>query len=154
VHEALGTVANKQGRVAGINIAGGYATFPGVAGTAVTRICHLDIGRTGLSSREAADAGFSFVAARIDATTTSRYMPGAAPVTVKLLAERGSGRVLGAQIAGGAGAGKRIDVVAAAITGRLTVEDIVGLDLGYAPPLSPLWDPVQVAARQALAMLA
>ncbi len=153
VHEALGTVANKQGRVAGINIGGGYATFPGVAGTAVTRICQLEIGRTGLSEREATAAGFSYVTAKVETTTNSGYMPDAAAVTVKLLAERGAGRVLGAQILGGHGAAKRVDVVVAALTAGCTVEDLVGMDLGYAPPFSSVWDPVQIAARQALADL-
>jgi NADPH-dependent 2,4-dienoyl-CoA reductase/sulfur reductase-like enzyme len=153
VHEALGTVANKQGRVAGINIAGGYATFPGVAGTAVTRICHLEIGRTGLSEREATAAGFEFVGTRIETTTNSSYMPDAVALTVKLLAERGTGRVLGAQLAGGRGAAKRVDVIATAIAARMTVEDLLGLDLGYAPPFSSVWDPVQVAARAAIAKL-
>jgi NADPH-dependent 2,4-dienoyl-CoA reductase/sulfur reductase-like enzyme len=153
VHEALGTVANKQGRIAGINIAGGYATFPGVAGTAVTRICRLEIGRTGLSEREAAAAGFEFVTARIDATTSARYMPEASAMTVKLLAERGAGRILGAQIAGGLGAAKRVDVIATALTARMTAEDLIGLDLGYAPPFSSVWDPVQAAARLALGQL-
>ena len=99
VYEALGTVANKQGRVAGINMSGGYATFPGVAGTAVTRVCHLEIGRTGLSEREAAAAGFGFVSARIEGTTTSGYLPDAPAITAKVIAERGSGRILGAQVA-------------------------------------------------------
>jgi NADPH-dependent 2,4-dienoyl-CoA reductase/sulfur reductase-like enzyme len=153
VHQALGTVANKQGRVAGINIGGGYATFPGVAGTAVTRICRLEIGRTGLSEREAAQAGFDFVAVRIDSTTRASYMPDASEVTVKLLAERGAGRILGAQIAGGHGAAKRVDVIAAATAAGMTAEDVVGLDLGYAPPFSSVWDPVQVAARRAVAQL-
>lgn len=154
VYQALGTVANKQGRVAGINIGGGYATFPGVAGTAVTRICQLEIGRTGLSEREATEAGFSFVASTITTTTNSAYMPDAAEVTVKLLIERGAGRVLGAQIVGGHGAAKRVDVVAAALTAGCTAEDLLGMDLGYAPPFSSVWDPVQVAARQAVADLA
>ena len=69
-YQPLGTVANKQGRVAGINISGGYATFPGVAGTAVTRICHLEIARTGLSEREAGAAGFAVVARTVVQTTT------------------------------------------------------------------------------------
>ncbi len=153
VYQALGTVANKQGRVAGINIGGGYATFGGVAGTAVTRICHLEIGRTGLSEREATAAGFSFVARTITSTTTAGYMPGAGPLTVKLLAERGAGRLLGAQILGGAGAAKRVDVIAVALTARCTAEDLLGMDLGYAPPFSSVWDPVQVAARDVLAAL-
>jgi NADPH-dependent 2,4-dienoyl-CoA reductase/sulfur reductase-like enzyme len=153
VYQALGTVANKQGRVAGINITGGYATFPGVAGTAVTRICQLEIGRTGLSEREATEAGFSFVASTVTTTTNSAYMPDAVPLTVKLLAERGPGRLLGAQILGGHGAAKRVDVVAAALTARSTAEDLIGMDLGYAPPFSSVWDPLQVAARDAVARL-
>jgi NADPH-dependent 2,4-dienoyl-CoA reductase/sulfur reductase-like enzyme len=153
VHEALGTVANKQGRVAGINIGGGYATFPGVVGTAVTRICELEIGRTGLNAVQAEAAGFSFVASKVQTTTTAGYLPGAAPLTVKLLVERASGRILGAQVLGGHGSAKRVDVVAAALTTAMTAEDLVNLDLGYAPPFSSVWDPLQLAARQALADL-
>ncbi len=152
-YQPLGTVANKQGRVAGINISGGYATFPGVAGTAVTRICHLEIARTGLSEREAGAAGFAVVARTVQTTTMASYMPDAAPLTVKLLAERGSGRLLGAQILGGVGAAKRVDVVAAALTAGCTAEDLIGMDLGYAPPYSSVWDPLQVAARDVLANL-
>ncbi len=153
VHEALGTVANKQGRVAGINIAGGYATFPGVAGTAVTRICSVEVGRTGLSEREATDAGFAFVASKVTTTNVAGYLPEAAPVTVKLLSEKGNGRLLGAQVIGGPGAAKRVDVVAALFLARGTAEDLVGLDLGYAPPFSSVWDPLQVSARQAVGQL-
>ena len=153
VHEALGTVANKQGRVAGINIAGGYATFPGVAGTAVTRICELEIGRTGLSEHEATEAGFAFVVSTVSTTTVAGYLPEAAPVTVKLLAEKGAGRVLGVQILGGKGAAKRVDVVAALFLAHGTADDLLGLDLGYAPPFSSVWDPLQVAARQAVSQL-
>ncbi len=153
VHEALGTVANKQGRAAGINISGGYATFPGVAGTAVTRICDLEIGRTGLSEREATEAGFAFVGSTATTTTVAGYLPEAAPVTVKLLAEKGGGRLLGAQVIGGRGAAKRVDVVAALFLARGTAEDLVGLDLGYAPPFSSVWDPLQISARQAVSLL-
>lgn len=149
-YEALGTVANKQGRVAGINMAGGYATFPGVLGTAVTRIGQLEVGRTGLGEAEAAAVGFDAAVVSIESTTTATYMPEARPTTVKLLAERGTGRVLGVQTAGGPGSAKRVDVVAAALAGRLTVEDLLGLDLSYAPPFSPVWDPLQVAARALL----
>src|SRR5688500_12107944 len=109
VHIALGTHANKQARVAGTNIAGGYATFPGVVGTAVTKVCDTEVARTGLSEREATAAGFRFHVARIEATTRAGYYPGAQPITVKLLAERRSGRVLGGQIVGREGAAKRID---------------------------------------------
>lgn len=150
---ALGTVANKQARVAGINLGGGYATFPGVVGTAVTKMCSTEVARTGLNEIEAQRAGLGFVTARISATTRSGYLDSARPIEVKLLAELGSGRVLGAQIVGEEGAAKRVDVVATAITAGMTVEDLVDLDLGYAPPISPLWDPVQVAARAALRQL-
>lgn len=146
-YEALGTVANKQGRVAGINMAGGYATFPGVLGTAITRIGHLEVGRTGLGVVEAAAAGFAVAAVTVDSTTTAAYLAEARPTTVKLMAERGTGRLLGMQTAGGPGSAKRVDVVAAALFGRLTVDDVMGLDLSYAPPFSPVWDPLQVAAR-------
>jgi NADPH-dependent 2,4-dienoyl-CoA reductase/sulfur reductase-like enzyme len=153
VYIALGTVANKQARVAGINIGGGYATFPGVLGTAITKICSTEVGRTGLNEKEAGDAGFEYVVADVEGTTTSGYLPDPPKIRVKLLAERNTGRVIGAQIVGGRGAAKRIDVVATAITARLDVQQIVDLDLGYAPPMGPLWDPIAVAARQALALL-
>jgi NADPH-dependent 2,4-dienoyl-CoA reductase/sulfur reductase-like enzyme len=145
---ALGTHANKQGRVAGINIGGGYATFPGVIGTAVTRVCDLEVARTGLSEREADAAGFSYVSGFVDSTTRARYFPGAVPIRVKMTAERRSGRLLGAQIVGREGAAKRIDVCATAIWNGMTVEEVLGLDLAYAPPFSPVWDPVLLAARQ------
>jgi NADPH-dependent 2,4-dienoyl-CoA reductase/sulfur reductase-like enzyme len=148
-HVALGTVANKQGRVAGINLGGGYATFPGVIGTAVTKVCTLEIGRTGLTEREATEAGFEFVAVTVDSTTRAGYFPGAQPIKIKLLAERRSGRVLGAQILGNEGAAKRIDVIATALTAEMTVEEMTALDLSYAPPFSPVWDPVLIAARKA-----
>jgi NADPH-dependent 2,4-dienoyl-CoA reductase/sulfur reductase-like enzyme len=148
VHIALGTVANKQGRVAGVNIGGGYATFPGVVGTAITKICALEISRTGLSEHEAATAGFSFDTATIDTKTIAHYMPGAEDMTVKMLAEQGSGRILGAQIIGGRGAGKRIDAVATALHAGMDVQQMIDLDLSYAPPFSGVWDPVQMVARR------
>ena len=150
VYVALGTVANRQARVAGVNIGGGDAVFPGVLGTAVTRICDTEVGRSGLTEREATVAGIAFRTARIDSTTRAGYYPGAAPIVVKLLAEEGSGRLIGGQIVGGEGAAKRIDTVAAAIWNGMTAEEVVNLDLSYAPPFSPVWDPVQTAARQLL----
>jgi NADPH-dependent 2,4-dienoyl-CoA reductase/sulfur reductase-like enzyme len=146
---ALGTVANKQGRVAGINIAGGRAVFPGVVGTAMVKVFSLEVARTGLQEKEIQELGLPFVTARIDAHTRARYYPGTGPMTVKILAEKGSGRLLGGQIVGKEGAGKRIDTLAAALHARLTVEDLINLDLGYSPPFSAVWDPVQIAARQA-----
>ena len=146
---ALGTHANKQGRVAGINLGGGYATFPGVIGTAVTKVCDLEVARTGLSEKEAEDAGFSFVTAKVDSTTRAGYFPGAQPIRVKMTAEERTGRLLGAQIVGREGAAKRIDVLATAIWNEMHVDEILGLDLSYAPPFAPVWDPVLIAARKA-----
>jgi NADPH-dependent 2,4-dienoyl-CoA reductase/sulfur reductase-like enzyme len=148
-HIALGTVANKQGRVAGINVGGGYATFPGVVGTAVSKICSVEVARTGLQESEIGRLGLEYASGKIESSTRAGYYPGAGRITVKVLAERGSGRLLGGQIVGHEGAAKRIDVLAAALHGGFTVQDIINLDLSYAPPYSPAWDPVLVAARKA-----
>lgn len=147
-HIPLGTHANKHGMVIGTNIGGDYATFPGVVGTAVSKVCDLEIARTGLLEAEATRAGFQYVTARVEATSRAGYFPDAAPMTVKILAEQGSGRLLGMQIVGREGAGKRIDTAAVALTAQMTVEQMTFLDLGYAPPFSPVWDPVLVAARK------
>lgn len=144
---ALGTVANKHGLVAGINLSGGDMEFPGVLGTAITRFQDLEIARTGLSEKEAKDMGIAYRAKTIEALTRSHYFPGAAKIKVKLVVEDASGRLLGGQIVGGTGAGKRIDTLATAITASMTAEQVAYLDLAYAPPFSPVWDPVQTAAR-------
>jgi NADPH-dependent 2,4-dienoyl-CoA reductase/sulfur reductase-like enzyme len=146
---ALGTHANKQGRVAGINIGGGYATFPGVIGTAITKVCDLEAARTGLSEAEATSAGYEFVTAVVDSTTKAGYFPGARPIRLKMLAERRSGRLLGAHVVGREAAAKRIDALAICIWNEMGVDDILSLDLSYAPPFSPVWDPVLIAARKA-----
>lgn len=148
---ALGTHANKQGRVVGINATGGDATFPGVVGTAVTKVCDYEVARTGLTEREATAAGLDFFATAIDASTRAGYYPDTAPIRVKFVTERGTGRLLGSQIVGREGAAKRIDVLAACIWNRMAVDEIINVDLGYAPPFSPVWDPVLVAARVAAA---
>jgi NADPH-dependent 2,4-dienoyl-CoA reductase/sulfur reductase-like enzyme len=146
---ALGTHANKQGRVVGINATGGDVRFPGVVGTAVSKICVYEVARVGLTEREAADLDLDVVAAKIESTSRAGYYPGAAPIKVKVVAERPAGRLVGAQIVGAEGAAKRIDVLATAIWNRMTVDEVASLDLSYAPPFSPVWDPVLVAARKA-----
>jgi NADPH-dependent 2,4-dienoyl-CoA reductase/sulfur reductase-like enzyme len=153
VHVALGTVANKQGRVAGINIAGGYASFPGVLGTAVTKVCSVEIGRTGLSLGECERFGFRAVEASVEGETRAGYLPERKKITVKALAEVGTGRLLGAQIVGEEGTAKRIDVLATAIQAGLSADEVVDLDLGYAPPFGPVWDPVHLVARGLLSAL-
>jgi len=148
VNYHLGTIANKQGRVCGINIGGGYATFPGVLGTAVSKICNVEVARTGLSEAELGRLGLGWESATVDSTTRAAYFPGAAPIRTKVLAERRSGRLLGAQIVGREGAAKRIDVFATAIWNGMAVDEMVNLDLSYAPPFSPVWDPVLIAVRK------
>ena len=150
-HIALGTHANKHGQVIGTNVGGGYATFPGVVGTAVSKVCDLEIARTGLREKDAHRAGLRFEAVTIESTSRAGYYPEASPMTVKMLAERRTGRLLGVQIVGREGAAKRVDIAAVALTARMTVEQMTALDLGYAPPFSPVWDPVLVAARRATA---
>ncbi|MEL3948682.1 MULTISPECIES: FAD-dependent oxidoreductase [Streptomyces] len=149
-HIALGTHANKHGQIIGSNVGGGYATFPGVVGTAVSKVCDLEIARTGLREKDARAAGLQYAAVTIESTSRAGYYPGAALMTVKMLAERRTGRLLGVQIVGREGAAKRVDVAAVALTARMTVEQMTALDLGYAPPFSPVWDPVLVAARKAV----
>lgn len=149
---ALGTVANKQGRVAGINIGGGDATFPGVVGTAMVKVFDLEVARTGLNEKEISELGLDFISAKIEGRTKAGYYPGAAKMIVKVLAEKGSGRLLGGQIVGGQGAGKRIDVLATALHAGFALDEMINLDLGYSPPFSPAWDPVIIAVRQAAGM--
>lgn len=153
IHMPLGTHANKQGLVAGTAIAAramgvdATLTFPGVVRTAVTKICDVEIARTGLGEREAKAASIDAVSATIDATTKAGYFPGAEPLTVKMLADRSNRRVIGVQIVGKAGSALRIDTAAMALWSGMTVDELAMIDLAYAPPFSPVWDPVQVAAR-------
>lgn len=148
-HIALGTHANKHGQVIGANVGGGYGTFPGVVGTAVSKVCDLEIARTGLREKEAKAVGLRYVTATIESTGRAGYYPGARSMTVKMIAEYRTGRLLGVQIVGREGAAKRVDIAAVALTARMTVDQMTALDLGYAPPFSPVWDPVLVAARKA-----
>lgn len=145
---ALGTVANKTGLVAGSNIAGKEAKFPGVVATAVCKICVYEVARTGLLEKELQQLGIDYVQIIIRTKSRAHYYPNAKDIYVKLLAEKGSGKLLGGQIVGEEGAAKRIDVLATALTNKLTLQNIIDLDLSYAPPFSPVWDPVQTAARK------
>ncbi|HSH79219.1 MAG TPA: FAD-dependent oxidoreductase [Herpetosiphonaceae bacterium] len=146
----LGTTANKQGRIAGRNAAGGDEAFAGIVGTAITRVFDLQVGRTGLTEREATAAGLACVATVLNSTDHAGYLPDAQGLTVKLVAEQGTGRLLGGQAIGRAGVDKRVDVLATALYADLTIGDLVRLDLAYAPPFNSVWDPVQVAATRLL----
>ncbi len=144
-----GTTANKQGRVAGANVAGAKARFAGVLGTSVTKVFGLAVGNTGIDERQAASLGIEAAAVAVTTATRAHAYPGASRIMVRLVFDRASGRVLGAQICGGEGVAKRLDVVAAAIQAGWDVEELAGLDASYAPPFAPVWDPVLVAANQA-----
>jgi len=145
---ALGTVANKQGRVAGINIGGGRAVFPGAMGTAITKVFDLGIARSGLQEDEIKSLGWDYATATIDSHHRTGYYPDAGRITVKLLAQKSSGKLLGGQIVGALEGVKRIDTIATALHADFTVDRLIDLDLSYAPPFSPVWDPIQIAARQ------
>ncbi len=152
VYVPLGTTANKQGRVAGENAAGGRARFGGIVGTAAVKVFNLEVARTGLSHAEARAAGFDVAVASIRASTRAGYL-GGQPMAVRLLADRATGRLLGAQIASPEGVAKRVDILATALHAHMTVEQIASLDLSYAPPFAPVWDPVLIAAQEMLRQL-
>lgn len=150
---ALGTVANKTGLVAGTNIAGGSLKFPGVVATAVCKICIYEIARTGLLERDCKENEIDFVSTIIKSKTRAHYYPKAKDIFVKLIAEKKTGKLLGGQIIGEEGAAKRIDVLATALSNKLTLQNLIDLDLSYAPPFSPVWDPIQTAARKLISMI-
>lgn len=148
VYVPLGTTANKQGRVAGENIAGGSASFPGIVGTAIFKTFDLEVGRTGITEKEAKVEGIDYAANVIEHGSRAPYYPGVSKIRVKVVADRSTGRLLGAQMVGREGVSKRIDVFATAITAKMSVHEIRDLDLGYAPPFAPPYDPVLIAADE------
>ncbi len=147
VYLPLGTTANKMGRVAGANAAGARERFPGIVGTQIVEVCGLAIGLTGLSVAQARKEGFDPAAVRITAEDRSRYL-GTRPITVELVADRRSGRLLGGTVTGWRGVAGRVNVIASALTSGMRLEQFEQLDLAYTPPLAPVWDPLLVAARQ------
>ena len=153
VLSAIGTVAAKQGRVAGENLAGRRAKFRGSFGTTILKVFDLGVARTGLSSREAAAEKIRFAAARIEADDRTSYYPGARKVWIKLIVDRESRKLIGAQAVGYGDVSKRIDVAATAISGGMTIDDVAQLDLAYSPPYGSLWDPLLVAAQAVLRMV-
>jgi NADPH-dependent 2,4-dienoyl-CoA reductase/sulfur reductase-like enzyme len=145
----LGSTANKQGRVAGTNAGGGEATFGGVVGTVITKAFDLGVAVTGLTEKAAEQLGRPARAVSIKHGSRAHYYPSPGPVRVKLVWDPGDGKLLGGQIAGPVAEAKRIDVLATALHHELTIEDLQRLDLSYAPPFSPVWDPILVAANVA-----
>ena len=142
---ALAGPANRQGRIAGANAAGAKLTYPGALGTSIVRVLSMTAGFTGLNSTQAAKAGFSFFTSLTRDLSHAHYYPGATPVMMKLVVEEGTGRLLGAQVLGERGIDKRVDVLATAIAGKMTVDDLENLDLAYSPPFGSANDPVNTA---------
>jgi NADPH-dependent 2,4-dienoyl-CoA reductase/sulfur reductase-like enzyme len=143
----LGDTANQMGRVAGTNAATGEETleFPGILGTGIFKVFDLGVGKTGFSEEEAKEAGFQTLSAAIETTDRASYYPGVGKVFIKLIGDKATGRLIGAEAAG-FGAAKLTDICATAIWGRLSYPDLVNLDLAYAPPYGPVLSPVVQAA--------
>jgi len=138
--------ANRQGRIAASNVLGDKKEYHGSQGTSVVRVFEAVAGSTGLSLSQAKDAGFSADAVTVHKEHHTSYYPGAEQVTVHLVYEKRSGRVLGGQTAGYAGADKRLDVIAGAAATRMTIHDIADLDLAYSPPIGTANDALNMAA--------
>jgi len=151
--QQLGTVAVRQGKVAGINAAGGYATFPGVIGSAVTELYNMQIGATGLTETAAKRAGIEVITGTISSKTKADYYPGALPIRAKLVVEKESQRIIGAQIIGGEEVTQRINAVSFAIQKQMTVRELAKADTAYAPPLNETWEPLVLAAEMVLMKL-
>jgi NADPH-dependent 2,4-dienoyl-CoA reductase/sulfur reductase-like enzyme/rhodanese-related sulfurtransferase len=137
--------ANRQGRIAGANAAGGHFIYPGAMGTSIVRVLHMTAATTGLTSSQAAKAGLSFFTSLTRDNSHAGYFPGSKPTLIKIVAEEATGRLLGAQVIGEDGVDKRVDVFATAVAGKMTVFDLENLDLAYAPPFGSANDPVNVA---------
>ena len=147
VHLPLGLTANRMGRVAGVNMAGGDARFPGVVGTGIFKVFGLGVARTGLTQAEAEALGLDAVSVDVESTDHAGYYADARPIRVRLTGERGSGRLLGGQLlAENHLSVKRVDVLAAHLHRRGQVSDLFEMDLAYAPPFSGVWDVLLVAA--------
>ena len=145
----LGTTANKQGRIAGLNISGQASTFKGIVGTSVIKFFELTLGRTGLSSKEAKELKLPYASCSTEATDIAGYYPESRELRVKLVFRDDNERILGGQFIGKHGIDKRVDVLATALYHQMTLHDMEDLDLAYAPPYNSVWDPLQQAARRA-----
>ena len=149
----LGTVAVRTGKIAGINAAGGYSLFTGALGSAVSRLFQTDCGWTGLTEAAANKARIEVVTGTISSKTKADYFPGALPIKVKLIVEKESQRIIGAQIVGGEEVTQRINAISLAIQRGMTAKDLSKADTAYAPPVCETWEPMVMAAEMALLKL-
>jgi len=149
----LGTTAVRQAKVAGINAAGGYAVFPGVLGSAVTKFFDTEVGVTGLTEFFAKRAGIETVVGAISSKTRPEYYPGGLPIRIKLVVEKERQRLIGAQIIGGEDVTQRVNALSFAMQKHMTVRELAKADTAYAPPLNETWEPMVLAAEIALRKL-
>lgn len=145
---ALGTIANRHGRIAGANMAGNPLIFNGTLGTSIVKFFDLDLGRTGVSETEANTLKIPYRVQKLKANSIAGYYPGGGRMTLKVLSHEETGQLLGGQIIGTDGVDKRIDVLATALHNEMTVQELVDLDLSYAPPYNGVWDPLQQISRR------
>jgi NADH oxidase (H2O2-forming) len=149
----LGTIAVRQGKVAGTNAGGGDALFPGILASAVTTLFDTEAGVTGLTEAAAQRAGIEVVTGAISSKTKADYYPNALPIKVKLVVEKESQRIIGAQIVGGEEVTQRINALSFAIQKGMTVRELAKADTAYAPPLNETWEPMVLAAEMVLMKL-
>ncbi|UCG45143.1 MAG: FAD-dependent oxidoreductase [Candidatus Bathyarchaeota archaeon] len=143
----LGTTAVRQAKVAGINAAGGYAAFLGCLGSAVTKLFDTEIGATGVTEFMAGRAGMKTVSATLTSKTRPEYYPGALPIKIKLVVEKNTELLVGAQIIGGEEVPQRINALSFAIQKQMTIRELAKADTCYAPPLNETWEPMVLAAE-------
>jgi len=150
VYAPLGDIANKQGRIAGTNIGGQKVFFPGIVGSICLKVFNLEVASTGLTVEEAKKAGFQAESFAIQGVSKAHSYPDSRELKIRLVADTETGRFLGAQSVGGDGVVSRINALAVALTGGLSIEELAYVDLAYAPPFSGAWDPIHIAAQQLL----
>jgi NADH oxidase (H2O2-forming) len=149
----LGTIAVREGKVAGANAAGDYSLFGGVLASAVTRLFDVEAGNTGLTETAAARNRLEVVTGAISSKTKADYFPGAKPIKIKLVVEKESQRIIGAQVVGGEEVTQRINCLSFAIQKGMTVRELAKADTAYAPPLCETWEPMVLAAEMVLMKL-
>ena len=147
VNIPLGDIANKQGRVAGAVIGGNAMSFPGIVGAQSFKIFELDVGITGLTEDEAMKYGFHPVSETISGTPIARSLSAGEKLKIKLIADRYTGKLLGAQAAGNGGAVSRINILSACLWNGMDIDEIGYMDLAYSPYYGGAWDPIQIAAQ-------
>ena len=154
VFAPMGSTANKQGRVIGDNICGGDEVFRGILNTVVVKVMALNVGKTGLSERDAKDLGYEYITVMVSGHDKPHYMPGAKLITVKLIVDVATRKLLGMQAVGEGEVAKRVDVAASVLTLGGTIQDMFDIDLSYAPPYNSPIDNLAAAANSAMNKLA